>query len=397
MDRLIRFSALRVRQITCSFIRYLYHEIDWNGRLIGILGARGTGKTTMLLQRIKQQHPNPDIALHLSLDDPWFKEHGLIDLAEDFVNKGGQYLYLDEVHRYPDWSASIKTLYDTFPELHIVFTGSSILDLKKGDADLSRRATTYHLEGLSFREYLNVTEELDLPVFSLDEVMKDYIRISQGISEQTKVLRAFQKYTIHGYYPFFMDRKEHYPVTLANIITQVLETDLMLTGNLKIESMNKLKRFLTIIAEMVPFQPNISELSAKIVISRAMIYQFLDYLDQSAVINMVFKESKGMKKLEKPDKIYLHNTNLAYSLADDTPNKGTLRETFFVNQVKPRCRLNFGEPFDFLIDGNYAVEIRGKNKKATQIKGKKNPFLVIDDIETGYQNRIPLWLFGFLY
>lgn len=397
MERIIRFSTLRVRQTDTSFVRYLYQQIDWQERLIGILGARGTGKTTMLLQRIKQQHPDTGVALYLSLDDPWFQEHELIDSAEDFANRGGRYLYLDEVHKYKGWSASVKTLYDTFPDLHIIFTGSSILEIQKGDADLSRRTVQYHLEGLSFREYLNVSENLQLPVSSLNEILYDHEKISQEIVKQTKILKAFQHYIKEGYYPFFLERSENYHLKLVNTLMQVLETDLVQIEHLKVESVQKLKRFLTVVAEMVPFQPNISELSHKVQISRPMIYQFLDYLQRSGVIQMVYQESKGMKKLEKPDKIYLHNTNLSYSLADREPDRGAVRETFFVNQVQPLHRISYGNPFDFLIDGTCAVEIGGKNKSPSQLGNRKDGFLAIDDIETGYQNRIPLWLFGFLY
>lgn len=397
MERLIRFSTLRVRQTDTSFVRYLYHQVDWKERLIGILGARGTGKTTMLLQRIRRRHPDPDTALYLSLDDPWFQEHELIDLAENFANRGGRYLYLDEVHKYKGWAASVKTLYDTFPDLHILFTGSSILEIQKGDADLSRRAIHYHLEGLSFREYLNVTENLDLPAASLQEILKDHEKISQEIVRHTKVLKAFQNYIKKGYYPFFLEGSENYYLKLVSTLMQVLETDLIQIEHLKVESLQKLKRFLTVVAELVPFQPNISELSKKIRISRPMIYQFLDYLQRSSVIQMIYRESKGMKKLEKPDKIYLQNTNLSYSLSDGEPNRGTLRETFFVNQVHPRYRISYEKPFDFFIDSTHAVEVGGKNKNASQLINRKDGFLAIDDIETGYQNRIPLWLFGFLY
>jgi len=397
MERLIRFSVLRIRQTDTSFTRYLYSDIDWGERLIGILGARGTGKTTMLLQRIKHQHVDPEVALYLSLDDPWFQEHSLIDTTEDFVNRGGRFLYLDEVHKYPGWAASVKTLYDTFIGLHIVFTGSSILELQKGDADLSRRVVSYHLEGMSFREYLNVTENLKLSPVTLEQLLGNHLNIAQEISGQTIILKAFQNYLRQGYYPFFLENQETYHLKLMNTIMQVLETDLMQVVHLKVESLNKLKGFLNVIAEIVPFQPNISELAHKIQISRPMIYQFLDYLHRSCVIQLIYQDSKGMKKLEKPDKIYLNNPNLLFCMASGNPDKGTLRETFFVNQVRPNYQIKYGKPFDFWVDNRYAFEIGGKNKKTSQLQNRDNAFLALDDIETGSQNRIPLWLFGFLY
>lgn len=397
MDRLLRFSGLRVQQTPVSYIRYLYREIDWSNRLISIQGARGTGKTTLILQRMKQQHPDPETALYLSLDDPWFLEHNLIDLLEDFVNQGGRYAYLDEVHKYRNWSTAVKTLYDTFPDLYIVFTGSSILQLRQGDADLSRRAVRYRLQGLSFREYLNVTQQLSLPSYTLKEILQNHVAIARDITRQTKVLKAFRHYLSHGYYPFFLEDPESYHIKLTGSVMQVLESDLMPLEHLKADSLEKLKRFLTIIAEMVPFKPNITELSTKIGISRPMLYQFLDLLQNSDMIHLVYRDSKGMKKMEKPDKLYLHNTNLAFGLAGSAPEKGMLRETFFINQLQPRHIARYGEPFDFLVDDRHAVEIGGKNKKPEQLKDRKNAFLAIDDIETGYRNRIPLWLFGFLY
>jgi uncharacterized protein len=397
MERLIRFSTTRVQNTSLHFTRYLYETIDWNSRLIGILGARGTGKTTLLLQRLKRTGFSAEKALYLSLDDPYFQEYSLLDSLEDFVNQGGAYLYLDEVHKYASWSSTIKTLYDTFPKLQIVFTGSSILQLERGEADLSRRARPYELAGLSFREFLNLKGEINTAPVVLDYLLAHHPKIASEITQKTTILKWFKEYVEAGYYPFFLEERDAYALKLAAVVNQVLENDILHSENLRVETVGKMKRFLAALAEMVPFQPNMLELSEKLKVSRPLLYQFLDYLERGKIIQLAFQESSGLKKLEKPDKIFLQNTNLAYALTDATPDKGNLRETFFMNQLRVQHRVEYGKDFDFKVDGVYSFEIGGKNKSPRQIKNENSGWLALDDIEVGYGNKVPLWLFGFLY
>jgi predicted AAA+ superfamily ATPase len=331
------------------------------------------------------------------LDHIWFAQNSLIELAERFQAYGGTHLFLDEVHRYPTWSIEIKNIYDSYPDLHIVFTGSSILEIYKSNADLSRRAMTYHLYGLSFREFLAFENQIHLEPFKLDEILKKHQSIASNIVSQIKILPEYRKYLEYGYYPFYKEGIKGYPIRLENIVNTVLENDLPAVENVEYQTIQKIKKMLMIITSLAPFSPNITKLSAEIEANRANTIKYLGYLQKAGLIIAYLSAQKGMSLMNKPDKIYLDNTNLLYALRLSDVNQGNIRETFFANQMSALHKLNTSEQGDFVVNNTCVFEIGKKNKKFDQIKNLKNSFVVADDIETGYGNKIPLWMFGLLY
>ncbi len=398
MNNLIEKSRRKIGEIQTNFVRSQMYSIHWESRLIGLKGARGVGKTTLLIQYIKLNYYHAiDTVLYVSLDDLWFSEHSLTELADTFVKRGGKHLFLDEVHKYPQWSTAIKNIYDDYSDLQIVFTGSSLLEILNARADLSRRAVVYSLQGLSLREYLHIIGELEFPPVSLFSLFEDHESLSEEIVKKTKPLKHFNTYITTGYYPFFLEGEQTYGMRLEETILMLLEVELPLLRNIEISHIIKLKQLLHIIAESAPFIPNITRLSDRIGIHRQTLLGYLHYLEEAKLIHILFKRSRGLSALQKPDKIYLENTNLMYLFQGVQADKGNLRETFIVNQLQYGHKVQYTEQGDFLIDGTYTIEVGGKNKTAKQIKGIYNSFVAADDLEYGHKNTIPLWLFGFLY
>ncbi|MCL5674077.1 MAG: AAA family ATPase [Deltaproteobacteria bacterium] len=390
-----------------SYRRYIYSAIDTalSQRLIGILGSRGVGKTTLMLQIIKERFGISDKALYISVDHPYFEANPLYEFAEYFSKYGGELLCIDEVHKYPDWSSHIKAIYDDIPNLKIIFSGSSILQMSKQKGDLSRRAIVYQLGGLSFREYLNIAHGFTFKAYSLEEILKDHISIASKIIEDIKILPLFKEYLDIGYYPFVLEGKEFYRQKLTEILNHTLETDLPFTAAIAIRQISKLKKLLYILAKSVPFIPNITELARSTDISRPTIYDYLEKLKDAKVLLLLQKVGRGYENISKPDKLYLENTNLMGALSL-TPDKGTMRETFFANQIINAYadnRFSANELIaipkngDFLIKGRWTFEVGGKNKKEKQISGIPDSYILADEIVIGYDKRIPLWLMGFLY
>lgn len=377
--------------------RYLYDRIDWNIRLIGITGARGTGKTTLLLQRIAEKFSDSNKALYVSLDNIWFAKNTLTELVDYFQAHGGTHLFLDEVHRYPDWSVELKNIYDSYPDLYVVFTGSSILEIYRSNADLSRRALTYRMHGLSFREFLNFENNLDVAPFPLEDILQNHPGIAGDIITRIKVLPEFKKYLEYGYYPFYREGINAYPLRLQNVINTILENDLPAVENMSYITMHKIKKLLMIIASLVPFSPNIAKLSSEIETNRANTVRYLDYLQRAGLVINLLSAQKGMSLMNKPDKVYLDNTNLLYALATSGINAGNLRETFFANQLSESNQLRTSQQGDFLVNDTYTFEVGGVGKGFRQIKDIENAFVVTDNVETGFGNKIPLWLYGMLY
>jgi predicted AAA+ superfamily ATPase len=379
-------------------MRYLYPKIRWQNRLIAITGARGTGKTTMILQHIKKQFGNaPQEALYVSLDNIWFSNNRLIDLANDFDTMGGKYLFLDEVHKYGNWSQEIKNIYDSLPGLNVVFTGSSMLEIYKGDADLSRRAVHYTLNGLSFREFLLLEKGIDFPVWTLNDLLENHIAIASQINEKIKPIPFFQQYLIAGFYPYYKEDSEIYAERLRHTVNVILETDLPAVENIEIHTIKKIKQLLYIIAQRVPFVPNIKGLSETMEISRKSLLNYLLFLEKAQLVALLQQDGSGIRTLAKPEKIYLNNTNLAYALESEKPDIGNIRETFFYNQLRVISSVSCSNRADFTVDNKYVFEVGGKNKGHEQIVGLENAYLALDNLEYGFKNKIPLWLFGFLY
>jgi len=387
----------KIQDTSLSFIRSQMTDIAWEARLIGIKGARGVGKTTLLLQYIKKILPINEETLYVSLDNIWFAENNLSDLTDSFVKKGGKYLFLDEVHKYPNWAQELKNIYDDYPQLKIVFTGSSLLEILNARADLSRRAIIYTMQGLSYREYLNLILKVEMPILSLEDIVSNHIKLAQDLNNTIKPLQHFDSYLKSGYYPFFLEAPSLYFQRLEEVINLILEIELPLLRKVDIAYINKLKQLLQIIAQSVPFMPNISKLSERIGINRNTLISYLYFLNEAHIIKNLYRDAKGISQLQKPDKIYLDNTNLQYAFSTNNANIGNIRETFFVNQLSYKHLVEYTKQGDFRVDGMYTFEIGGPQKTKKQIKDLENAFIASDDIEYGYQNKIPLWLFGFLY
>lgn len=383
-----KFETLLLNTTT-DFKRYLYEEISWESRMIGIIGGRGVGKTTMILQRIKE-HLSVKNTLYVSADDIYFSEHRLIDLADEFHKNAGEYLFIDEIHKYADWSQELKNIYDSYPKLKIVFTGSSILNILKGSADLSRRAIIYKLQGLSFREYLKLFHNYDIPVFSFTQIINNEAKLP-GIDHP---LPLFKEYLKYGYYPFGIENERS--IRLGQVIVQTLETDIPQYANLNVGTARKLKRLLAIIAESVPFKPNFTKIAEMIGVSRNSLDDYFLYMEQAGLIAQLRDETGGIRGLGKVDKVYLDNTNIIFNLVGDKSKTGNIRETFFFNQMRVKNDVISGKKADFIVNG-YTFEVGGKKKKQKQIEKDGKSFVVKDDIEFGYLNVIPLWAFGLNY
>jgi len=397
MNTLIEKSHQKARDVDTRFIRSIMDKIDWNDRLIGIRGARGVGKTTLLLQRIKKYFENTSEVLYVSLDNLWFAEHNLLNLVDFFVKRGGKFLFLDEVHKYPKWSQTIKNIYDDFPELKIVFTGSSLLEILNARADLSRRAIVYDIQGLSFREFLNITQKTNFQPVSLSDILDNHKKISDEILSKVKPLQFFSDYLRHGYYPFFTEGLARFSYRLEEVINLILEVELPLLRKVEPAYISKTKQLLQIISESVPFIPNIDGLSKRIGIHRNTLLSYLYYLQESQLTNHLHKDISGINRLQKPQKIYLENTNLAYTLAKTNTDLGNIRETFFLNQLSYNYAVEYPNSGDFWVDKKFLFEIGGKSKSGKQIKNTSNAYIAADNIEYGFGNKIPLWLFGMLY
>jgi len=397
MITLLEQSERLVSSVSLDFKRYLFDVIPWNNRLIGIKGARGTGKTTLLLQWIKEQDLPTEKAAYFSLDDLYFTSHSLKETVSTFYKNGGQILVLDEVHKYKNWSQEIKNCYDFYPELKIVFTGSSIIDITKQEGDLSRRALLFELVGLSFREYLKMLHIVDLPILNLQELLFHSAEIKKKIPVGFRPNQHFSHYLHVGYYPFGLADTTSIHQRINQLIRTIVEIDLAELKDFDIRNAKKMLQLIYVIAQQVPFKPNISNLAIKTGIHRNSLNSYLYYLEQAKIISLVFPAGNSIAILQKPEKIVLNNTTLLYALSEEKALVGTLRETFFVSQLQTIHKVNVSKQADFLVDGTYTFEVGGKGKGQKQIKGLENAWIVKDDIELPMLNTIPLWMFGLLY
>lgn len=405
METLFEQSQLRLKRLNSHFLRSMHSSIDWGCQLIEIKGARGVGKTTLMLQKASMlSRTESGKVLYVSLDDPFFYNHTIVEVAEYFLKFGGKYLFLDEVHKYPakypkhDWSSEIKVAYDRYPELKIVYSGSSVLQLYKGHGDLSRRKCSYNLPGLSLREYINWTNKTDWPVYSMAQILSHHSEIAASIIDKIKIIPLFIDYLKHGYYPYYREAPEQFCTRLKDTINVILEQDLPAVATFSRENNVKLKKLLAILSASVPFTPNLTQLRSELFIAdQRTLLSYLDALEKAELLNTLDKEAKGLKKLQKPSKIYLNNSNLLNCLFFDKPNIGTQRETFFLNQTRSIHQVNYPNKGDFIVDSKHTFEVGGKNKSSQQIADVPNSYIVADDIEIGHGNKIPLWLFGFLY
>ena len=379
-----------LKNVDTSYVRNIHSTIPWNDRLIAILGARGVGKTTLVLQHIKL-YEDVDTTLFVYADDLWFSTHSLVTLAEIFYTNGGRALYIDEIHKYKNWSQEIKNIYDQYPDLKVRYTGSSILDLQKGSHDLSRRVLEFQMHGLSFREYVALRYGADIPIHTLEQVLANKIEFPYT---DYRPVALFKEYLRQGYYPYF--KESGYELRLTKTINAILEVDIPKFAELSISASEKLKTLLYIVAQSVPFKPNYSKIARDLDMHRNAVSDLMVWLDKADLINILRDDVEGYKLLGKVNKIYLNNPNLAYALSDDEPNIGNIRETIFLAWLRATHKVTASSVSDFKV-GKYTFEVGGKKKGQHQIKDVEHAYVVKDDIEYGHLNEVPLWAFGLLY
>jgi len=397
MEELLEISQQKIAAVTHRFKRYLFYKINWNNRLIGIKGARGTGKTTLLLQWLKEQNLSPGEAAYLSLDELYFTHHTLLESARNFYQQGGKILVLDEVHKYPTWAQEIKNLYDRYADLRIVFTGSSIIDISRQEGDLSRRALLYELKGLSYREYLNLVHQHTFPTITLQQLLSSAFTLKEHFPDAFKPLAYFQDYLRFGYYPFSTTARLSYYTRLRQLVRTVVEFDMAELKGFDIRHAKKMLQLLYVVAQQVPFKPNINSLAGKTGIHRNSINNYLYFLSEARMLHLLSKKGISVAILQKPEKILLENTNLLYALAETEPESGTVREVFFGNQLHGLHTVHYSDTADFEIDNTYSFEVGGRNKGLKQLAGMKDAWTVKDNLEYPAGKSFPLWIFGFLY
>jgi len=409
LDSFFSLSQEYLKNKNEDFKRYFYFENNLDNRFSIITGGRGVGKTVFIIQYIMKKFNDifTDKAIYIPVDHIFVENKSLYSIAEEFYKYGGKLICLDEIHKYSNWSKEMKSIYDTFPELQIIASGSSALEISKGSNDLSRRAILYSMNGLSFREFLALYHSIDIKSYSFEDLIKGHQEISNTINEtinkaDKKILKLFSEYLEFGYYPYFKEfnDKKYYYVTLEQNVKTTLESDLLsIHPNITGVSLKKIKKLLAIISKSVPFTPDLKNLKNLVeVADERTLKTYLKYLEDAGIIICLSKRGRGLSELEKPEKIYLNNTNLIYALSENKNfEKGNIRETFFVNNLSFTEKIATSKQGDFIVSDKYIVEVGGRNKDFNQIKDIENSFLVLDEIETGFKNKIPLWLFGFLY
>ena len=397
MNTLLEQSEYLLSNTSLNFKRFLFDEIKWQNRLIGIKGARGTGKTTLSLQWLKQQNLPVTKAAYFSLDDLYFTNHSLKETVAQFHKQGGKILVLDEVHKYKNWSTEIKNIYDIYAGIKIIFTGSSIIDISRQEADLSRRAIVYELPGLSFREFLSLKYNKQIPVFALEKILNDASGLKKLLPNSFRPLEHFNEYLQTGYYPFMMEDKETVHQKINQLIRTIVEYDMAELKDFDIRNAKKILQLMYVIAQQVPFKPNLVTLAAKTGIHRNSLNNYLHYLEQAKLISLLQPAGRSTVILQKPEKIYLNNTNLLFALAEQQVDMGNLRETFFLSQLSAVNKIHMPKQGDFIVDNKFTFEVGGKGKSKKQIADIKNSWVVKDDLEFPMGNDLPLWMFGFLY
>lgn len=396
--KILDLSNKRIRESNYTTTRFLLEKIDWRDRLICISGSRGCGKTTLILQHIRSEFiKDYDKALYVSLDNLWFATNSLSELVDMHYKNGGTHIFLDEVHYLKDWQIIIKNLYDEYPKMKIVYTGSSLLKIDYESGDLSRRQVIYHLPGLSFREYLFFENIIDIKAIELNELLTDHKAIAEEIAPEKALLKHFSEYLMRGYYPFYKEVYAGYEQRITQITNQILESDYPAVEKINYSTVQKIKKMLFILAQSCPQTPKMTELYAQLETDRNQGLKMLSILDKANLLNILSSEKASLKNMARPDKIYCDNPNIMYSLTENI-NVGTKRETFFLNQLRSAgYDVLYPSSGDFLVEGKFLFEVGGKDKSFDQIKDIPNSFLAIDDVEIGRGNRIPLWMFGLLY
>lgn len=399
MEKLFEKKDQLLRLTSMNIVREAMNTINWDAQLICLRGARGVGKTTLMLQYIKSHYrPMSNEVLYVSLDAVYFSTHTLIDLADRFYKNGGKHLFVDEVHKYNSWSREIKEIYDTYPDMRVVISGSSLLNILGGDADLSRRCIPYELHGLSFREYLQFFHNIQIQPRSLQDILEHPEEICSEVLDKCHPLPLFKDYLQHGYFPFYLKSKENYATLIEQVVNYVIETELPQCYGVDMAMVRKIKALMSIVSSSIPYEVDATKLSGVIGVHRTTVVNYLYMLDKAKLINMLFAEAKTIKKLQKPDKIYIENPNMLYALAEGYVEIGTARETFCINQLRVHHNVEYSKKQgDFRVDGKYTFEIGGQSKGFGQVAGVSDSYVLADDIETPFGRKLPLWIIGFLY
>ncbi len=398
MEQLITIFHILAGRTDMDFTRYLYRNINWDNRLIAIIGSRGVGKTTMLLQYIKRNYDiHSGEVLYASLDNLYFSTHTIWELADEFRKNGGKALFLDEVHKYKGWSREIKNIYDSFPDLKVVITGSSMLNIFSADSDLSRRAIKYTLAGMSFREFIEYEHGIKLDPVPFETILSGHSKIAAEVNAKIKPIAAFKEYLKYGYFPYYKEDKEGYYQRVAQTVNTILDVDLQAVIEVEYPTIIKIRKLFSIVADSVPFAPNVTTLASQVGATRQSLLNYFDALEKAHALLLLDKEAKGLKRLVKPEKVYLGNPNYAYAFAEKGVDVGNLRETFFYSQLTVTNAVTYTADTDFLVEGKYNFEVGGRKKGNKQIEDLPNAYIAADDIEYGAGIKIPLWLFGMLY
>ena len=399
MEKLFGRKDQLLRLTSMNTVREAMNTINWDAQLICLRGARGVGKTTLMLQYIKSHYrPMSNEVLYVSLDAVYFSTHTLIDLADRFYKNGGKHLFVDEVHKYNSWSREIKEIYDTYPDMRVVISGSSLLNILGGDADLSRRCIPYELHGLSFREHLQFFHNIQVRPRSLQDILERPEEICSEVLDKCHPLPLFKDYLQHGYFPFYLKSKENYATLIEQVVNYVIETELPQCYGVDMAMVRKIKALMSIVSSSIPYEVDATKLSGVIGVHRTTVVNYLYMLDKAKLINMLFAEAKTIKKLQKPDKIYIENPNMLYALAEGNVEIGTARETFCINQLRVHHNVEYSKKQgDFRVDGKYTFEIGGQSKGFGQVAGVSDSYVLADDIETPFGRKLPLWTIGFLY
>jgi uncharacterized protein len=396
MESLEKINERLLASTSTEFKRYIYDDIELSNRLILIMGCRGVGKTTMLLQLIKE-NISAHKSIYISLDNLYFSTHSLLETLDSFYTKGYRTFALDEIHKYPNWSMELKNAYDSYPDIWLWVTSSSALDIHRGAYDLSRRVAEYTLRGLSFREYLHYEGIANIPVITFKNLIENHVALAENYSYEYPILKHFKAYLSKGYYPFYKESGKKYYDRVRAIVNQVIEVDLPAIFNIDYLSVRQIKKLLSVIAEVAPFSPNVAKLSKSLEIPRARIVAFLDHLEKAGLLHTLRTIGKSDSVMTKPDKVFLENTNLMEALAMIESDVGSSRESFFISALVVRHSLSTPAAGDFMVDSRYVFEVGGKNKDFSQIRNMPNAYLAKDDIAVGRPGVVPLWLFGLLY
>lgn len=401
MDKLFERHDTYLSLVPMGYVRNILHQINWDARLLAIRGPKGVGKSTLLLQYIKSHFDADDRhVLYCSADTNYFATHTLTEVADNFAKIGGKWLFFDEIHKYPGWSREVKEIYDLHRDMHIVLSGSSLIQINDGQADLSRRMLIYDMPGLSMREFLRLDMGLDIESVSLEDLLKTPNRFCAHVKEVCHPLEHFSRYMQFGYYPFYFESKAEYYNRVENVVNYIVDVELARFRNLEVGNTRRVKALLQVVSQMTPYEVDIAKLSKAVGITRGTVLKYLSHMEEAMLIRRLFTDLKRVTDLQKPDKMYLDNTNLLYALCPQKPEIGTVRETFIANQLASAGHVVEYAGFrkgDFRIDGDIVIEVGGADKGFSQIAGADHAFVASDGIESATLGKIPLWAFGFLY